>query len=67
MSRLRPADWTAIKWYMKEHTYTIRDLMVWPFVRFRNRDNKIVDVDIMHIKAKYTHRPKKKSTDKLSA
>jgi hypothetical protein len=64
MGRLRPADWTAIKWYMKEHTYTIKDLMVWPFVRFRNNSNEIVDVDITHIKIKYTNRPRKKSVNK---
>jgi hypothetical protein len=65
MSKLRPADWTAIKWYMKENNYTVKDLMVWPFVRFRDKNNEIVDVNIGNIKAKYTHRTKDKK--KVSA
>lgn len=59
MGKLTSTDWLAIKWYMKEFNYTIRDMMVWPTVRFRNNKNEIVDIGIFDIKTKYVARVKR--------
>lgn len=67
MGKLRPSDWTAINWYCKEFEYTCKDFIVWPIIRLRDKQNKIVDVNIANIKAKYEARPRKKSNKKISS
>lgn len=58
MAKFTGSDWRAIKWYMQEFKYKIRDLSVWPNVRFRDSDNKVIDVNITHIRGQYNTRPK---------
>lgn len=60
MSALTTADWKAIKWYADEHEYKNKDLIVYPTIRYRNKKNEIVDVELTHIKAKYAARPRNK-------
>lgn len=68
MAKLTSSDWTAIKWYMNEFGYKIKDMMVYPTVRFRNKDNEIVDVvDLFSIKEKYKARPRAKKVKQVAS
>lgn len=67
MNKLRATDWTAIKWYMKEFNFTIKDLAAGPIIRFRNKKNEVVDINIFDIKAKYVARPRKVDKNKTGA
>ena len=60
MGKLTSSDWTAIKWYMNLMGYKIKDMMVWPIVRFRDSKNEIIDVELFGIKEKYKKRPRAK-------
>ena len=64
---LTATDWNAIKWYMKHRKYTMRDMMAGPMVRFRDKENNVVEVNISNIKAKYAGRNKGKTTKKTGA
>lgn len=64
--KLTSSDWTAIKWYMNEFGYKIKDMMVYPTVRFRDKNNEIVDVDLFGIKEKYKGRPRAKKASKAA-
>ena len=57
---LSASEWNAIKWYMNERDWTMRDMMEGPFVRFRNQKDEIEKVNISHIKEKYKARPRGK-------
>ena len=58
---LSASEWNAIKWYMNERDWTMRDMMDGPFVRFRNQKDEIEKVNISHIKEKYKARPRGKT------
>ena len=56
---LTATEWNAIGWYMKHRKYTMRDMMAGPMVRFRDKDDEIVEVNISDIKLKYAGRNKR--------
>ena len=58
MSSLTAANWKAIKWYADENELKNKDLIVYPTIRFRNKKNEIVDVQLDHIMAKFKARPR---------
>lgn len=60
MGAFSTSDWKAIQWYAEERGWKIKDMMVFPTVRFRNTKGEIEDVDLSHVKAKYQGRPRSK-------
>lgn len=60
MGAFTNSDWKAIQWYAEERGWKIRDMMVYPTVRYRTSANKVEDVELQHIKAKYKARPRSK-------
>lgn len=67
MSKLTATDWTAIKWYKTFMGYTMRDMMAWPMVAFRDTNDKKVLVNLMDIKAKYAARKRAAQKGKVGA
>ena len=64
---LTGSDWTAIEWYLKHRGWTMRDMMAWPIVKFRDKDDKIVEINIADVKAKYQGRNKTTTKKKQGA
>lgn len=54
------AQWKAINWYKEYRGWTIRDMAAGPIIRFRDENDKIQDINIEHVLAKYRGRPKGK-------
>lgn len=60
MGAFTSSDWKAIQWYAEERGWKIRDMMVYPMVRYRTSENKVEDVNLQHIKVKYQARTRSK-------
>lgn len=67
MAFLNSSQWLAIKWYMKEYKYTMRDMIAGPIITFTTRKGDKISINITHIQDKYRGRPRAKAKKKEAA